>query len=140
MIILDTHIWIWFVNKNFDKLPVNWKDKIEVEDTIGVSSMSCLEVVRLEKYGKIKLGCNIDDWLKRALKDSDIKLLELTPEISIRSVNLTSIHQIYSGQKEHKDPCDLVIIATAIEHQAQLASVDSNFPLYPELSKYLLPR
>jgi PIN domain nuclease of toxin-antitoxin system len=140
MIILDTHIWIWFINKNFDKLPANWQDKIEFEDTIAVSSMSCLEVVRLEKHGKISLNCSIDNWLKRALKDSGIQLLEITPEISIRSVNLTSIHQIYPGQKEHKDPCDLIIIATAIEHQAQLASIDSNFPLYPELSNYLLPK
>jgi PIN domain nuclease of toxin-antitoxin system len=50
-------------------------------------------------------------------------------KISIRAVNLSPIH---------KDPFDRLIIATALCHQARLASVDSLFPKYPELEGILL--
>lgn len=75
MIILDTHIWFWFINQEFDRFPKAWQNMIET------------------------------------------------------AVNLTSIH---------KDPFDRIIIATTIEYQAQLASIDNLFSKYVELEKYLL--
>ena len=38
----------------------------------------------------------------------------------------------------HKDPFDRLIIATALEYGAKLASVDSLFSKYPELENYLM--
>jgi PIN domain nuclease of toxin-antitoxin system len=38
----------------------------------------------------------------------------------------------------HRDPADRIIIATTLEHGAQLLSYDAVFPNYPELSGYLL--
>jgi PIN domain nuclease of toxin-antitoxin system len=35
---------------------------------------------------------------------------------------------------------DRLIIATALTHQAQLASLDDKFPLYAELTKVLIRR
>jgi PIN domain nuclease of toxin-antitoxin system len=60
---------------------------------------------------------------------SAIECLPITCSITQRSVNLTDIH---------RDPADRMIIATALEYGAQLASYDTAFPNYPELSGYLL--
>ena len=40
--------------------------------------------------------------------------------------------------EHHKDPIDRIIIATAIEHQAQLLSVDGRFSDYQELAGLLV--
>jgi len=63
------------------------------------------------------------------LSPSGITLLPLSPEITIRAVNLSPIH---------KDPFDRLIIATALEYGAKLASVDSLFSKYPELENILM--
>lgn len=130
LIILDTHIWIWFINQEFGNFPADWKDKIETADRVAVSSVSCFEVALAEKKGRLQLPCPTDQWLQDALDPSTIELLDLTPTIALRAVNLSDVH---------KDPFDRIIIATAIEHQAHLASVDGNFPKYSELATYLMP-
>ena len=40
--------------------------------------------------------------------------------------------------EHHKDPVDRIIIATAVEHQAQRVSVDRRFPEYLELAGLLV--
>lgn len=71
----------------------------------------------------------VQDWLTDSLAPAGIELLPLTPEITVRAVSLTLIH---------KDPFDRLIIATALEYEAKLASVDSVFSKYPELENYLM--
>jgi PIN domain nuclease of toxin-antitoxin system len=53
----------------------------------------------------------------------------MTAAISARAVYLSPIH---------KDPFDRIIIASVLEHQAELASIDGNFPKYPELQSLLM--
>jgi PIN domain nuclease of toxin-antitoxin system len=79
--------------------------------------------------GRLELDIPIQQWLIDALTSSGIELLPLTPEITLRAVNLSSVH---------KDPFDRIIIATALEYKAKLASIDSLFPQYPELKDYLM--
>lgn len=129
LIILDTHIWIWFVNQEYDRFPSDWREKIESVNRIGVSSVSCFEVALAQKRGRLELPCTPEKWLQDALKPTDIELFPLTPEIALRAVNLSEIH---------KDPFDRIIIATALEHQAHLASIDGNFSKYSELSTFLM--
>jgi PIN domain nuclease of toxin-antitoxin system len=38
----------------------------------------------------------------------------------------------------HRDPFDRIIIATAIEYQAQLATIDGSIRRYPELRDLLM--
>jgi len=45
-----------------------------------------------------------------------------------------------SLKDKHKDPADRIIIATAIIHDAMLASVDTVFPHYSELAGRLIAR
>lgn len=71
----------------------------------------------------------MDQWFQEALEPSGISLLSLTPAIASGAVNLSPIH---------RDPFDRIIIATAIEYQGKLASIDGFFRQYPELTSLLM--
>ena len=129
MVILDTHIWIWYVNENFDQMPTQWLAQIRQSEIVAVSAMSCYEVALAYNKGRLAIHIPVQDWLADSLAPAGIDLLPLTPEITVRAVNLSPIH---------KDPFDRLIIATALEYGAKLASVDSLFSKYPELESYLM--
>lgn len=67
--------------------------------------------------------------VQEALAPSGISLFPLTPAIASGAVNLSPIH---------RDPFDRIIMATAIEYQAKLASIDGYFRQYPELGNFLM--
>ncbi|MDX2020821.1 MAG: type II toxin-antitoxin system VapC family toxin [Deltaproteobacteria bacterium] len=124
MIVLDTHAWLWWIQGNTVDLPDAVKQRIDASDTVSVSAVSCLEVAWLEKKRRIALPLPITDFLKLALEGSRIGLLPLTPTIAARSAALPEIH---------RDPIDRIIIATAIEHSAELISRDRIFTRYPDV-------
>ncbi|MBD2579209.1 PIN domain-containing protein [Oscillatoria sp. FACHB-1406] len=130
IIVLDTHIWFWWINREFERFPLSWQDRIETAEEVGVSALSCYEIAIANKRRRLELPCPVNLWLQEALEPAQINLLPFTPKIACRAVNLSSIH---------KDPFDRAIIATALEYEAKLASVDGLFIRYPELAHYLLP-
>jgi PIN domain nuclease of toxin-antitoxin system len=129
MIILDTHIWLWWVNEDMEKLGAARKEQIEMGDVVAVSAISCFEVAWLECHGRIELPCNRADWFEKALDGSGITLLPITPQIASIAVDLP---------EHHRDPQDRLIIATAIASDAYLMSANSKFPSYEELGGKLL--
>jgi PIN domain nuclease of toxin-antitoxin system len=94
-----------------------------------VSVISCYEIALAYNKGRLAIHLPVQDWLTDSLAPAGIELLPLTPAITVRAVNLSPIH---------KDPFDRLIIATALEYEAKLASVDSLFSKYPELENYLI--
>lgn len=129
MIVLDTHIWFWFINREFERFPTAWRDMIETADRVGISPVSCYEIALAQQKGRLALPCPTSQWFSEALTPSGILLLPLTPETASQAVDLSPIH---------KDPFDRLIIATALLYGGQLASVDSVFPRYPELKTCLM--
>jgi PIN domain nuclease of toxin-antitoxin system len=69
------------------------------------------------------------EWFCKALAPAGIELFPLTEAIAACAVELSPVH---------KDPFDRLIIATALEYGAQLASVDSLFSQYSELDACLM--
>ena len=53
IIVLDTHIWIWFINLEWERFPAVWLDAIETADRVGISSVSCYEVSLAEQRGRL---------------------------------------------------------------------------------------
>lgn len=129
IVVLDTHIWVWWLNDKFNYLTEQQIDCIEQTDQVAVSVISCFEIAQLVKRNRLELPMPSSEWLQEALAPAAINLLPLTPAITCLAVNLTDIH---------KDPFDRMIIATAINYQAKLMSVDSHFINYPELQGFLL--
>lgn len=129
VIVLDTHIWFWFINREFERFPENWREVIETAPQVGVSPVSCYEIALAHQKGRMSLPCPASEWLADALMPSGIDLLPITPEVANQAVDLSPIH---------KDPFDRLIIATAVIYQAQLASIDGQFKSYPELATTLM--
>lgn len=129
MIVLDTHVWLWWVNLEHDRFPATRLSEIETAAAAGVSVISCFEIAWLQQHGRIQLPCPTTDWFEKALAGSGIVCLPLTPTITARAVELP---------EHHKDPHDRLIIATALECGARLMSFDTVFPRYAELQGALL--
>jgi len=129
IIVLDTHIWLWWVNEDIRSLGVNRKEQIETSEIVLVSAISCFEVAWLERHGRIVLPCERAIWFEKALDGSGVTLAPITPQIATIAVDLP---------EHHRDPQDRLIIATAIAYDACLMSADSKFPNYTELDGKLL--
>lgn len=129
MIILDTHVWLWWVNQDATQLRPGWIDRIEGREDVGVSAISCFEVAWLERHGHIGFSCPREEWFDKALAGSGVLLLPITPAIASCAVDLP---------EHHRDPQDRLIIATALVHGATLVSSDAKFTLYDEIGRHLL--
>lgn len=103
IIVLDTHIWFWFINQQFDKFPTHWREAIEMADEVGICVISCYEIALAQQRGRLELPCTANQWCQEALEPSGITLFPLTAEIACRAVDLSPVH---------KDPFDHLIIAT----------------------------
>ncbi len=128
MLILDTHALYWWVNRAPDRLGQSQIDAIETAETLAVSAMTCWEMAWLVAHGRIVLQLPVSDWLDQ-VEENGVAIIPVSRSIAERAVLLP---------EHHKDPVDRIIIATAIEHQAQLLSVDGRFPDYQELSGLLV--
>ncbi len=129
MIVLDTHIWLWWVNSDSITLGANRLYLLETAETLAVSAISCFEVAWLERHGRIVLPCKRAPWFEKALTGSGIILLPVSPQIAGVAVDLP---------EHHSDPQDRIIIATALVYDGKLMSSDRKFLLYDELSERLL--
>ncbi len=118
MIVLDTHIWIWWVqgDANLTSQQVAWLQQYESQG-LGVSAISCWEVAKLVEYDRLVLPCPVGEWMEQALSYPGIQFLNLTPQIAIESTQLPVGF--------HKDPADQIIVATARVHNYRLLTVDA---------------
>jgi len=89
VIILDTHIWVWWVHGD-KQLPPHYQEYIQQHeaDGLGVSAISCWEVAKLVERGRLVLPVSVGDWLRQALSYPGIRLLDLLPQISVESTQL----------------------------------------------------
>lgn len=68
MILLDTHIWVWWVDDN-PQLVDRPRHLIQdnVRSGLEVSAISCWEVAKLVQYGRLELACPLEEWMEQAL-------------------------------------------------------------------------
>ena len=126
MILLDTHIWVWWVHRD-EHLPARLRTFIERHEsaTLGVSAISCWEIAKLAERGRLRLPMPTGDWLHAALAYPGVRLLDLTPDISVESCSLPG--------EFHADPGDQIIVATARHHRVGLVTLDARIRGYPHV-------
>jgi PIN domain nuclease of toxin-antitoxin system len=131
MIVLDSHIWFWWINLEHDRLSPRILTEVENAERVGVAAVSCYELALAHHRSRLELPLPPSAWFPRALAGSNIELLPLTPDIAVRATELSQIH---------RDPFDRIIIATTLELDGMLASVDGHFNAYSELEGRLIDR
>ncbi|MDZ8052697.1 MAG: type II toxin-antitoxin system VapC family toxin [Aulosira sp. ZfuVER01] len=125
MIVLDTHIWVWWVQNDsrLTQQQRQWLQDYE-SDGLGVSILSCWEVAKLVEKKRLILPLTIDQWLEVALAYPGVQLLNLSLPIVIDSTQLSGFHS---------DPFDQLIVATARFYNCYLLTVDAKILNYSDV-------
>lgn len=118
MIVLDTHVWIWFLNDP-KMVSSNANKLIEAaidDNEILISSISTWEIALLAKKGRLQFTTDTVDWISQSEKLPFITFIPIDNSIALKSVNLPGPF--------HEDPADRIIVATALLTGAQLLTKD----------------
>lgn len=126
MIVLDTHVWIWWTIDS-ERLGAAQRRIIEnnEHDLIGVSAISCWEIAKLCEHRRLELPVEISEWFATALGYPGVSLLEITPEVAVESTRLPGDF--------HRDPADQLVVATARVHGCRLVTSDKKIVRYPHV-------
>lgn len=126
MIILDTHIWVWWVH-GAEPMTLVQEQIIEENESeeIGVSIISLWEIAKLVQYQRLELPCSIDQWFGQATHYPGVRILGMTPEIVVESTKLPG--------EFHRDPADQIIVATARIYDCPLITSDKKILDYPHV-------
>ena len=129
MIVLDTHIWVWWVHGD-RQLIERYRTYLQAQERtqpLGVSIISCWEIAKLVEYGRLTLPLPLEEWLNQALHYPGIRLLDLTTRIVVESTQLPGDF--------HRDPGDQLIVPTARVYQCPLVTMDGKMLAYPHVEK-----
>ncbi len=115
MIVVDTHAWLWWVNGEA-ALSEPARRTIDRADTVGVATISAMEVAALVQRERITLDTEVRPWVAQALALEGVRELPLTAEIAVAAGSL--------GSDFVGDPADRIIYATAIVNGSKLVTRD----------------
>lgn len=128
MILLDTHILVWWVNGSTE-LSASARTAIETErsaiGTLLVSAISAWEIAMLVEKGRLSLDRDVRDWLDQIALIEGLDFVSVDRAIGIDSVRLPG--------EFHKDPADRIIVATARKHSASVVTADDKIIGYPHV-------
>ena len=127
MILLDTHTWIW--SHSATKLVSDTVKKLIKKtqtDQRAIASISIWEFAMMVVKGRINVKIDPKLWLDNAIKNTGLKVIELSPEIALESCSLPG--------KFHKDPADQIIVATARIYNLTLLTKDQKILDYQHVN------
>ncbi len=126
MILLDTHIWAWWVSDP-GRLQAAHRDLLDSgkDRVFAVSVISCWEIAKLVERGRLQLNCEVESWIERALAQPGISLVHLHPRIIVESTRLPG--------EFHRDPADQLLVATARVFGCPILSEDRKIASYPNV-------
>ena len=126
MILLDTHVLIWWANGEHERLSAAAIAAIEAEEQQRlVSAISCWEVAMLVERGRLGLNVDIERWLNLVASVPRLQLLPLSPAVAVASTRLPGTF--------HADPADRFLVAQARQLNIALVTADSKIRAYPHV-------
>ena len=126
MILLDTHVLIWWANGEQDRLSNTAIAAIEAEEQQRlVSAISCWEVAMLVDRGRLGLSVDVERWLHLVASIPKLQLLPLSPTVAVASTRLPGTF--------HADPADRFLVAQARDLNIPLVTTDSKIRAYPHV-------
>lgn len=115
MILLDTHVWLWWINAP-ERLSVTVTDRLTHVDRLAISPISVWEISMLESKGKLWLPETARHWIEDAFRHPTIHELALTREVAFLAGS--------DALSLHGDPADRMLAATAIIYDIPLVTRD----------------
>ena len=114
MIVLDTHVWLFWVNDDRELISKKALTAINRAESLGVSVISCWEIAMLVAKQRLAFNMDVQDWVNQASKYPGIRLIGLNAEVAVLSTRLPG--------NFHGDPADRMIVATCMKHNVPLIS------------------
>jgi PIN domain nuclease of toxin-antitoxin system len=116
-------MWIWWVNGSA-QLTTAQRELLQKNEVTGlaVSVISCWEAAKLVECKRLELSLPVGEWIQRALAYPGIRLLYLTPRITVESTKLPPTF--------HRDPADQMIVATSRVRGFPLLTADEKILQY----------
>ncbi len=126
MIVIDTHVWLWWAFRP-NKLTLAQSTALHEHRSsgIGVCSITCWEVAMLASRNRINLGLPTEEWLDDALNFPGVVWLPMTPTIAVAANQLP--------ESFHRDPVDRIIVPTAQSLDCALVTSDQEIQEYPHV-------
>ncbi len=116
MILLDTHVWIWWLTEPA-KLSAPARRAIDYAKTLGLCTISIWEISTLEALGRIQFDRPLVVWVQQMLAQPRVQIFEILPEIAMRAGQM-------GREGFHGDPADRMIVTTARFHGIPLVTKD----------------
>lgn len=127
MIVLDTHVWIWWLGDP-NRLSPAARECIEAEvarEPVRISSISTWELALLVARDRLALTMDVGTWVQRTEQLPEVRFVPVDNAIAVRSVALR--------EPLHADPADRIIIATALGLGATIVTKDERIRGYPHV-------
>jgi len=115
-ILLDTHVWIWAVERPEEIGSASRQLLEDSKNEIFVSPISTLEIAQLIKSGRMELKHSLSSWVKRSLSNLEAETAPFTHETAEMAYRIP--------EPFHKDPADRILAATAILENLHLMTAD----------------
>ncbi|MBV1901949.1 MAG: type II toxin-antitoxin system VapC family toxin [Kordiimonadaceae bacterium] len=124
MIVIDTHVLIWWVNGSSS---LSQTAKTTIQESISkseviISSISAWEISMLITKGRLALSMDVETWLHEVSQIDGVRFMPVDNEIGIKSTTLPG--------EFHKDPADRMIVATARKLAVPLITADDKIINY----------
>ncbi len=125
MILIDTHVLVWWVNGS--KSLSSTADKAIKEalkkSEVIISSISAWEIAMLIEKERLILSMDIESWLGEVGQIDGTRFVSVDNEIGVKSTKLPG--------EFHQDPADRMIVATARKLAIPLVTADEKILEYP---------
>lgn len=122
MFLLDTCALLWMATKGENLSEPALKALGPADSGMAVSSISAFEISLLGRKGKLELPRAPFEWFAETIRLYGVEDIPVSSEIASSSAELPFIHQ---------DPCDRIIIATALKYRLSIVTADRIMPRYP---------
>ena len=125
MIVLDTHILIWWATGDIAKLSANAITAINQElegGEIIISSITAWEIAMLVAKERIVISMDLEQWLSTIAQIEAVKFYAVDNDIAVKSAILPG--------EFHKDPADRMVVATARKLGCGLLTADEKIIHY----------
>ena len=115
MTVLDTHVWVWWVDGD-PRLSDAARAAIEASDELVVSAICVWELATLERLGRLRVRPDLRLWVRRALALPRVAAQPVSAEVALAA---GSLPPRFPG-----DPADRIIYATALLNGTGLVTAD----------------
>lgn len=126
MIVLDTHVLIWWVSEDAQLSESARKalanEQADANGQILVSAITAWEIAMLQQRGRLALSMELDEWLLAVESIDRLSVVPVSTRIAVQSTRLPGTF--------HKDPADRIIVALAREWNVSLLSADDKIRHY----------